>query len=158
MFTYNNAEYNKNTKAPYYTKDGKSIKKAEYEAALAEYELEQTLKKADEEAAAKMTAPTPVPAPAPATQPLIWTNEVDKKGRTIYKVNGKAVFLVERINKSRKASVYVHERLNSQLGEANGNKSSKYSRRIRDNIDIAFKAVKEEAEAWAKANLVKTEA
>lgn len=148
MFTYNNAEYNKNTKAPYYTKDGKSIKKAEYETALAEYELEQKLK--DQ---------TPAePTPAPATQPLIWTNETDKKGRTIYKVNGKAVFLVERINKSRKASVYVHERLNSQLGEANGNKSSKYSRRIRDNIDIAFKAVKEEAEAWAKANLVKTEA
>ena len=105
-------------------------------------------------------APTPEPAPAPVEPTpvvpvLVWTNTTDKKGRMIYKVNDIPVFIVERINKSRKASVYLHERLNSTLGEPNGNKTSKYSRRIRGSIDEAFKQADAEAHIWADKNLRK---
>lgn len=86
--------------------------------------------------------------------PLVWTNTVDKKGRTIYCANGTALYLVERINKNGTASIYIHSRLGSTLGEANGNKGSKYSRRLRGNVDEVFHLVSEEARAWAQANLV----
>lgn len=59
-FTLNEKTYAKNDKAPYYTCDGKSIKKADFEAAEVEAKTEADLK------AAQAKAPeTPAPAPAP---------------------------------------------------------------------------------------------
>lgn len=89
--------------------------------------------------------------------PIVWTNVTAKKGDTTYYANGIILYCVERINKSGTASIYIHQRLNSKLGEPNGNKRSKYSRRLRGPVDEVFKAVDAEARTWAEANLLEYE-
>lgn len=156
-FTIGNKTYTFNPDTKYYgVKEDKGsgvvvnrkISKAAFELAQAEYNT---------------PAPEPKDEPKPkattraikkGSGPIVWTNITDKKGATMYCANGLILYAVERINKGRTASIYIHSRLNSTLGEANGNKNSKYSRRLRGNVDEVFHLVNEEARAWAQANLV----
>lgn len=153
-FTYAGATYYYDEKKHgYYQKIdevAKKISKEEYLNTLEEYSNQP-------EPEPETPAPKKVAHKSALTLPLVWTNTTDKKGRMIYKVNDTAVFIVERINKSRKASVYLHERLNSTLGEPNGNKTSKYSRRIRGPIDEAIRQADEAAHAWAALEIAKAE-
>lgn len=128
----NGIEYRTNGKA-YFAKviDGKvvTIKKEEYNMAL------ETLRQVEEQERAT----------------LVWTVKTDAKGRDIYSVNGKAIFLIENPrNRTGKVSIYIHKRMESTLGEANRS-TSQYSRRLRGPKDEVFHIVDQAAQAWANA-------
>lgn len=134
-FTLNNTTFttktDKNGKA-FYTANGKRIKVAEYETALTKYEASE-------------------PAQEKASTPIIWTVRRDNKGDDIYRVNGKIVFAVcNPNNRTGKVSIYLHSNLNPEIGTPNGNKNSKYSRRLTGPKDEVFHQADAIAKEWAK--------